>query len=216
MTRCTYNSGKWPPSTINRVCPTPTPFSFRTQDRSTFDFSIPAKQFRISTQVSSRREYHVNASQPDLARHCTIYGETGNLTAVHKNVYISAAPVISRGGPRYGDARNEAFLSFLFVSNLGHIFPLLATAVSGFTARINFTPDLAPAGTGGEGYFQTVPGRLLCRLRPSRFRFSRTIPSLGGIYRTAVPTHHLKTRKQESSCPRVSISNVVEKYLLQG
>jgi hypothetical protein len=63
----------------------------------------------------------VNASEPDprfvLLRPDTIYSEkTGYLTAVHKNVYFDMDGVersqILCGGPPYGDARNESFLSF--------------------------------------------------------------------------------------------------------
>jgi hypothetical protein len=69
----------------------------------------------------------VNASEPDprfvLLQPDTIFSEkTGYLTAVHKNVYFDMDGVersqISCGGPPYGDARNEAFLTFSFVSTL--------------------------------------------------------------------------------------------------
>jgi hypothetical protein len=75
-------------------------------------------------------------------------------TRCTKNVYFNISAVfsvISRGGPRYGTDGSEAFLSFFCFDC--DIFPLLTTAGSCFTARSNFTPDLAHAGTGGEDYF---------------------------------------------------------------
>src|SRR6266849_5099950 len=61
----------------------------------------------------------------------------------------------------------------------------------------------------------SVPERLLCRSRSPRSQPSKNGSESGGIYRIVVPTHRLKTRKQEGSSPRDFITNLVEKYLLQ-
>jgi hypothetical protein len=76
-------------------------------------------------------------------------------------------------------------------------------------------PGSCARGTGGRTIFEPFQKDYYAvRVRPAfdlQERFRVWVVSIG-----LVPTHHLKTRKQEGSPPRVSITNLVEKYLLQG